>query len=216
MSAQIWVWWHERVNFFHPQEPNEDKSSRGSDKNALDTILSGPHQRITRYGLLLGPVVGKLGSDPKQIETAKKLKNLKKCADSLCRWMNGRVTLDHLHKGKIKKKTLQILYSYLILKLFYNWFKNWPALKSRIWRRFLSWRMNKSRICSILKRHLTYTGQLTWHPTFNIYFGLLTRSWSQQFRRRLWFPMIIFDLEWSMVTSRPTSFKACLKSLILT
>ena len=100
VCVQIWVWWHERVNFFHPQEPNEDKSSRGSDKNALDTILSGPHQRITRYGLLLGPVVGKLVSDPKQIETAKKLKNLKKCADSLCRWMNGRVTLDHLHKGK--------------------------------------------------------------------------------------------------------------------
>ncbi|CAG5077537.1 Oidioi.mRNA.OKI2018_I69.PAR.g8747.t1.cds [Oikopleura dioica] len=33
-------------------QPEKNKC-KGNDKNALDSILSGPHQRVTRYGLLL-------------------------------------------------------------------------------------------------------------------------------------------------------------------
>jgi len=82
--------WAEHKN---PLKPDGDKC-RGNDNNALDSILSGPHQRITRYGLLLDPLCRKSSENG----VTAKLKKIKKSADSLCRWINGRVSLDHLYK----------------------------------------------------------------------------------------------------------------------
>ena len=55
-----------------------------------------PHQRITRYGILLDPII-------KRIKDPELLENLKKCrkqSSILCRWINGRVTLHQLAQGQ--------------------------------------------------------------------------------------------------------------------
>ena len=77
-------------------KPDADKC-RGNDNNALDSILSGPHQRITRYGLLLDPLCKRVKENTVRL----KLTDIKSKADSLCRWINGRVSLDHLYKGQL-------------------------------------------------------------------------------------------------------------------
>ena len=57
-----------------------------------------PHQRITRYGILLDPII-------KRIKEPELLENLKKCrkqSSILCRWINGRVTLHQLAQGQFQ------------------------------------------------------------------------------------------------------------------
>ena len=96
-----------RIIFADPITQPDDDKCRGNDNNALDSILSGPHQRITRYGLLLDPICKRCKD-----ETIKqKLTDLKKKTDSLCRWINGRVSLDHLHKGAASIRFIFFLYS---------------------------------------------------------------------------------------------------------
>lgn len=61
---------------------------------ALDSIQSSPHQRITRYGILLDPIL-KFGKDEPY---AQQLAGVHKEVDALCRWLNNRVKLSEIDK----------------------------------------------------------------------------------------------------------------------
>ncbi|CBY10697.1 unnamed protein product [Oikopleura dioica] len=76
-------------------QPEKNKC-KGNDKNALDSILSGPHQRITRYGLLLETVC-KLAEEP----IKKKLEETRVKASALCLWIDRRVSLEDLRRTVI-------------------------------------------------------------------------------------------------------------------
>ena len=65
---------------------------------SLESILCSPHQRITRYGLLLTPIIKYCDDDG---ESKKKLEEVHKKADALCRWLNNRVKLSELNKQYI-------------------------------------------------------------------------------------------------------------------
>jgi hypothetical protein len=64
---------------------------------SLESILCSPHQRITRYGLLLTPIIKYCDDE----ESKMQLEKVHKSADALCRWLNNRVKLSELNKQYI-------------------------------------------------------------------------------------------------------------------
>ena len=66
-------------------------------------IQSAPHQRITRYGILLSPLQKVIDHNLKE-----KLSIIQKEVDALCRWLNNRVKL-----SEIDKELVSVSYAHL-------------------------------------------------------------------------------------------------------
>ena len=66
-------------------------------------MQSAPHQRITRYGILLSPLQKVIDHNLKE-----KLSIIQKEVDALCRWLNNRVKL-----SEIDKELVSVSYAHL-------------------------------------------------------------------------------------------------------
>jgi len=85
-SFQKFCSWCER------QQPIATSNSASFQHISLDSIQSNPHQRITRYGILLGSILKRCP------DASDKLKTSFDNVDGLCRWLNNRVKMGELEK----------------------------------------------------------------------------------------------------------------------
>ena len=85
------------------ESQNSSSISRQTFLPTLDSIQSAPHQRITRYSILLSPLQKVIDHNLKD-----RVSLIQNEVDALCRWLNNRVKL-----SEIDKELISISYSHL-------------------------------------------------------------------------------------------------------